>query len=164
MARNRSCRDGSRILFYTTEEENEARVLAATNRVPWEEWVEIHALCHHCGEKGHIRPKCPKYLADTESGKIIHANLRDSKRKKNPPRALAGPNRGVGQSKMKDPKVKAFLSAFQALFTNEDDDNNEENIGEVHRNNVHDKEEDGNDHNDDDDPYGFLSVIGSLKE
>ncbi len=66
--------------FYTTKEEKEARVLAAKNRVPWEEWVEIHAVCHHCGEKGHIRPKCPKYLADIESGKIIYANLRDSKR------------------------------------------------------------------------------------
>jgi hypothetical protein len=75
----------------------------------------IHTVCHHCGEKGHIRPKCPKYLDDIESGKIIPANLKDSKRKKNPPRALAGPNCGVGQSRMKDPKVKAFLSAFQAL-------------------------------------------------
>jgi hypothetical protein len=78
--------------FYTIEEEKEARVLAATSRVPWEEWVKTHAVCYHYGEKGHILPKCPKYLADIVSGKIICANLRDSKRKKNPPRALAGPN------------------------------------------------------------------------
>jgi hypothetical protein len=68
--------------FYTTEEEKEARVLAATNRVPWEEWVKIHAMCHHCGEKEHICPSCPKYFIDIESGKIIRADLRDSKRKK----------------------------------------------------------------------------------
>jgi hypothetical protein len=90
--------------------------------------------------------------------------LRDSKRKKNPPHALAGPNQGVGQSKMKDPKVKAFLSAFQALFTNEDDDDNKGNNGKFHCNNVNDKEDDGNDHNYDDDLHGFLSMIGSLKE
>ncbi len=136
--------------------------MAATNRVPWEEWVKIHAVCPHCGEKGHIHPKCPKYLADIESGKIICANLRDSKRKKNPPRALAGPNRGVGQSKMKDPKVKAFLSAFQALFTSEDDDDSKENNGKVHRNNVDDKEDDGDNNNDD--LNGFLLMIGLLKE
>jgi hypothetical protein len=81
--------------FYTTEEEKLARILAATNRVPWEEWAIIHAMCHHYGEKRHIHPKCPKYLADIESEKIIRANLRDSRRKKNPPHALAGPNQGI---------------------------------------------------------------------
>jgi hypothetical protein len=64
---------------------------------------------------------------------------------------------------MKDPKVKAFLSAFQAL-TNEDNDINKENNGEVHHDNVDDKEDDGNDHNDDDDLPGFLLMIGWLKE
>jgi hypothetical protein len=147
--------------FYTTEEEKEARVLAVTNRVQWEELVRTHAVCHHCSEKGHINPKCHKYLAAIEAGKIIRANLIDSKRKKNPPRTLAGPSRGVGQSKMKDPKVKAFLSAFQALFTNEDyDDNKEDNGG----NNVNDKEEDGNDDNNDDDLHGILLMIGLLEE
>jgi hypothetical protein len=88
--------------------------------------------------------------------------MRDSKRKKNPPHALAGLNSGVGQSKMKEPKIKAFLSTFQALFTSEDDDNNKENNGSNHCDNVDDKEDDGN--NNDDDFHGFLLMIGSLKE
>jgi hypothetical protein len=150
--------------FYTKEEEKEARVLATMNRVPWQEWVKTHAVCHHCGEKGIIRPKCPKYLADIESGKIICANLRDSKRKKNPPCTLAGPNQGVGQSKIKDPKVKAFLSAFQALFTNEDNDNNKEDNGKVHHDHVNDKEDDGHIHNNNDDLHAFLFMIGLFKE
>jgi hypothetical protein len=39
-----------------------AQAMAAMNNMPWEEWVKLYAKCHHCGEKGHIRPDCPKYL------------------------------------------------------------------------------------------------------
>jgi hypothetical protein len=34
------------------------RALAAVKTLPWEEWVQLYATCHHCGEKGHIRPMC----------------------------------------------------------------------------------------------------------
>ncbi len=65
---------------------------------------------------------------------------------------------------MKDPKVQAFLSAFQALFTNEDNDDNEDNNEKEYRNNVDDKEDDGNNHNEGDDLHCFLLMIGLLKE
>jgi hypothetical protein len=39
-----------------------AQAMAATKNMPWEEWVKLYAKCHHCGEKGHIRPDWPKYL------------------------------------------------------------------------------------------------------
>jgi hypothetical protein len=38
-------------------------MLVADKTLPWEEWVKLYATCHHWGEKGHIRPMCPKYLA-----------------------------------------------------------------------------------------------------
>ena len=38
--------------------------------LPWEEWVRKYAICNHCGEVGHIRPTCSKYLAAIESGQI----------------------------------------------------------------------------------------------
>ena len=36
----------------------------------WDAWVKEYAECDHCGQKGHIRPHCPKYLAQIESGEI----------------------------------------------------------------------------------------------
>jgi hypothetical protein len=38
--------------------------LVAVKTLPWEEWVKLYATCHHCREKGHICPMCPKYLAE----------------------------------------------------------------------------------------------------
>jgi hypothetical protein len=46
------------------------RALVAVKTLPWEEWVKLYATCHHCGEKGHIHPMCPKYLAAIQSGEI----------------------------------------------------------------------------------------------
>jgi hypothetical protein len=46
--------------FCTTEEEKEAHMLAAMNKVPWDKWVKMNAVCHHCCEKWHIRLKRPK--------------------------------------------------------------------------------------------------------
>ena len=42
------------------EEYDEARILAARNdkSLPFSEWVKT-ATCHHCGQKGHIKPRCP---------------------------------------------------------------------------------------------------------
>jgi hypothetical protein len=62
--------------FCTTEEEKEARVLAATNKVPWDKRVKNNAICHHCSEKGQICPKCPKYIAIIKSGKIVPLDTR----------------------------------------------------------------------------------------
>jgi hypothetical protein len=56
--------------FLTSHDNDEARALAAKLQIPWDERVKLHGVCHYCHEKGHIRPKCPKYLADIASGKI----------------------------------------------------------------------------------------------
>ena len=140
--------------FCTTEEEKEACMLAATNKVPWDKWVKMNAVCHHCGEKGHIRPKCPKYIADIESGKIVHLDTRDNRRLKNPTRA-GGQTLGVGLN-TKDPKVKAFLSAFQALFANEEEEEGDQDQGGERNDDKEDLK--------DNDAYTFFSVLRLLKE
>jgi hypothetical protein len=48
-----------------------AQAMAAMKNMPWDEWVKLYAKCHHCGEKGHIRPDCPKYLQQIKSGKMV---------------------------------------------------------------------------------------------
>ncbi len=58
---------------------------------------------------------------------------------------------------MKDPKAKAFFSAFKALFTNGDDEEEED----TERN---DKVDATPNNKDEEEVHGFLSVIGSLKE
>jgi hypothetical protein len=140
--------------FCTTEEEKEVRVWAATNKVPWDEWVKMNAVCHHCGEKGHIHQKCPKYIANIESGKIVRLDMKDNRRLKNPTQAV-GQTQGIGQN-TKDPKFKAFLSAFQALFANEEEEEGDQDQGEERNDDKEDLK--------DDDVYGFFSVLRSLKE
>jgi hypothetical protein len=48
-----------------------AQAMAAMKNIPWDEWVKLYAKCHHCGEKGHIRPDCSKYLQQIKSGKML---------------------------------------------------------------------------------------------
>jgi hypothetical protein len=73
-------------------DEREARALAAKSNIPWDEWVKLYAKCHHCGEKGHIRPNCPAYLKKIESGEIKHPYR--------PNRSQPRPtNRGVPQAR-----------------------------------------------------------------
>jgi hypothetical protein len=144
------------------------RALVAVKTLPWEEWVKLNATCHHCGEKGHIRPMCPKYLLAIQSGEINPkhpCNFYD-KRKKPPVRQLPGKigNRNQPPQNLKDPKAKAFLSAFQALFqalfANEEasnDDNDEEDKDSP-------RLDDCNVNDDNNDLHGFLSMVGSLKD
>ncbi len=143
------------------------RALAAVKILPWEEWVNLYATCHHCGEKRHIHPMCPKCLAAIQSGEINpnHPCNFHNMRKKPPIRQLPGKigNRKQPHQNLKDPKAMAFLSAFQALFqalfANEEasDDNNYEENKDSPRSNdcVHD---------DDNDLHGFLSMVRSLKD
>jgi hypothetical protein len=56
--------------FMTLHNNDKAHALAAKLQIPWDEWVKLHGVCHYCHEKGHIRPRCPKYLAGIASGKI----------------------------------------------------------------------------------------------
>jgi hypothetical protein len=60
---------------------------------------------------------------------------------------------------MKEPKAKAFLLTFQALFTN--DENNDE---EEYESNVNQDGDADNEQEADNDMWAFLSLAGSLKE
>jgi hypothetical protein len=55
------------------EDECEARALAVKSNLPWDAWVKLHAKCHHCGEKGHIRLQCPDYLKKIKFKEIKQA-------------------------------------------------------------------------------------------
>ncbi len=116
------------------DEVEHAQALAAMKNMPWDEWVKPYAKCHHCGEKGHIRPDCPKYLQQIKSGEIVRGPKHQRPGPRGPPLSRppgCGPPRPPGHAEprrdfMKEPKAKAFLSAFQALFTNDENDNEEE--------------------------------------
>jgi hypothetical protein len=137
-------------------DEREACALAAKSNIPWNEWVKLYAKCHHCGAKGHICPHCPDYLKKIESGEIKRP-FRPHKRQLRPT------NCGVPQARRQnfanDRKMKAFLTAFNALEgsvktdSTEGDDDASQSDGDKHA-----KEE------LDDDVYNFLAKVGSLKE
>jgi hypothetical protein len=61
----------------------------------------------------------------------------------------------------KDSKAKAFLSAFQALFTPDDDDVDN---GNGDKDLITDEGDNKQNEGDDGDIYNFLSMVGSLKE
>jgi hypothetical protein len=143
------------------EDEREARALAAKSNLPWDKWVKLHTKCHHCGEKGHIRLQCPDYLNKIKSGEIKRTYCPNYCGQ-----TQARPtNRGLPQACrnnfLKDPKAKAFLSAFQALFTPDDDDIDNGNGDKDLITNKGDNEQD---EGDDGNIYNFLSMVGSLKE
>ncbi len=50
------------------DEIKDAKALAALKKIPFDEWEKFHAVCHHCGEKGHICPHCPKYIEQVKPG------------------------------------------------------------------------------------------------
>ncbi len=144
------------------------RTLVAVKTLPWEEWVILYATCHHCMEKGHICPMCPKYLAAIQSGEINpkHPCNFHNMRKKPPIRQLPGTtgNHKQPPQNLKDPKVKALLSAFQALFqaffaseeaSNNNNDEEEKDSSRLDNCNVND---------DDNNLHGFLSMVRSSKD
>ena len=119
----------------------------------WDDWVKKHAICVHCGEKGHIRPTCLKYLAQIESGEIqrpVKTPNWDNHRDIRKP---------TGQGcKVQDCKAKALLSVFQAIYGgNSDSDNNDKDTGDDNKG--EDTVQD--DENNDDNLRGILSMIGS---
>ncbi len=73
----------------------------------------------HCGEKGHICPTCPKYLAQIESGEI-----------QRPVRATpAGGKPANPKYKVKDCRARALLSVFQAFYGDDSDSGDSEDNG-----------------------------------
>lgn len=131
--------------------------------MPWDEWVRKYAKCTHCGKKGHIRPDCPVYLEAIASGALKKPDYRpkrgDPKRgdQRSPPKRES-PRRNF----LKDPKAKAFLSAFKSMMFDSDESGDEGDNTESNQD-VNDESESVHD-DDDDDLQGFLSMIGSLKD
>jgi hypothetical protein len=82
--------------------------------------VKKFAKCHHCGEKGHIRPNCPNYLKKVASGEIKCIN--HPRQARSPQENGTHPPRRPDKNFLKNPKAKAFLSTFQALFHDDSDD------------------------------------------
>jgi hypothetical protein len=138
------------------KEIEKAMAMAAMKKLPFDKWVKLHAICHHCGEKGHICPHCLKYIEQVKSGQIkIPPKQRPSPRG---PYAACPPGLPAAQHPyMKDPKAKAFLSFFQALFTKED----KEEEDDTERNDDVDATDDNEDKED---MRNFLLMVGSLKE
>jgi hypothetical protein len=127
--------------------------------ISWDEWVKLYAKCHHCGEKGHIRPHCPDYLRKINSGEI--------KRPYRPNRSQARPtNQGVPQAHqqnfLKDPKAKAFLSAFNALFDGSDNNVYNKDSRDDESSNSEGEEQVHREFNEN--IYNFLAKVGFLKE
>ena len=163
--------------FLTSHDNDEARALAAKLRIPWDDWVKIHGVCHYCHEKGHIRPKCPKYLADIASGKIKRNDVRDNTRMgsrspadggkqrfndkfKQAPPADGGKQKFNDKFKNASPKFKTLLAAFQAWSTDDADNNQNDDHDHVEapHEDIVDKDL------DDEEAFGFFSALASLKE
>ena len=149
--------------FVAKDEEN-WRALAAKLRIPWGEWVKIHGVCHHCGEKGHIRPKCPKYLNDIASDKIKRNDIRDNTRAGSLPQGNFSGNRDekqkLNEKYRNSQKFKTLMAAFQAWSTNIDD--NDSNEIEEHGDAIQD--DDADKIVDEEEAFGFFSALASLKE
>jgi hypothetical protein len=137
------------------------QAMAAKINLPWDKWVKLYAKYHHCGDKGHIRPQYPDYIKKVRLGEIKHTNGSNRPSPCIPPSARSS-NCSFPLCRnnfLKDPKAKAFLSAFQALFAdkelNEEDNNNKN----------HDvKDDDKPNDNTNNDLHNFLLMVGSLKE
>ncbi len=138
------------------DETTQACAMAAMKNLPWDEWVKKYAKCHRCGEQGHIHPNCPIYLDKIKSGKIKRGGTRPSPC--GPAKACPPGHPTQQRDFMKDPKAKAFFSAFQALFTTDEgvDDNNDALVKTNDA--AHDQDAEDND------LHGFLSMVGYLKE
>jgi hypothetical protein len=131
--------------------------------LPWEEWVKKYAKCNHCGEIGHIRPTCSKYLAAIESGQIKRPDKKASRDLGRRPKTREGahtPRRDF----LNDPKARSFLSAVKSMMFDSDDSGDEsDNNNKEATQEDHDDSENAH-ADDDDDLQGFLSMIGSLKD
>jgi hypothetical protein len=143
------------------EDEHEAQALAAKSNLLWDKWVKLHAKCHHCGEKGYIRPQCPDYLKKIKSGEIKRAYRPTYRGQPQARPANSGLPQARGNKFLTDPKAKAFLSAFQAIFIPDDDDvENGDGDKDLIANDGDIEQDEGVDG----DIYNFLSSVGSLKE
>ena len=144
--------------FLTSKDDDDARALAAKLWIPWDEWVKINGVCHYCREKGHIHPKCPKYLADIASGKIKRNDIRDFTRTGSRTPGNGGKQR-FNEKYKKSLKFKTLMAAFQAWSTDDKDDDKNEDEEQVEA-----PQDNNADKDDDKEAFGFFLALASLKE
>jgi hypothetical protein len=149
---------GSSFVVGTAKDDEiaQARAIAAMKNLTWDEWVKKYAKCHHCGEQGHICPNCPIYLDKIKSSKIKRGGMYASPR--GLPKACHPGCPLQRRDFMKDPKAKAFSSAFQALFTTDEGVDDDNDALAKANNAAHDQDAEDND------LHGLLSMVGYLKE
>ncbi len=76
----------------------------------FDKWAKLQT-CHHCGNKGHARPNCRKYLTEKANGTLPPLS------KKRLTRPAPAFNKYCHEKLQKDSKLKALLSAFSAFTT-----------------------------------------------
>ena len=133
----------------------------ALRKIPFDEWAKLHAVCHHCGEKGHICPHCPKYIEQVKLGGLKPPS---KARPCAPPVAQPPslPNPWCDYSK--NQKAKAiWAAAFKALFNDDCVDKLNSNDGNNSNEGNQDKDEFPNKEADED-LRDFLSMVGYLIE
>ncbi len=91
------------------DEVTQAHTMVAMKDLSWDEWVNMYAKCHHCGEQSHIHPNCPMYLDKIKSGKIKRCRTCPSPC--GPPKSCPPGCSAQQRDFMKDPKAKAFFLA-----------------------------------------------------
>jgi hypothetical protein len=123
----------------------------------WDDWVKEYAKCVHCGKIGHIRPHCPKYLAQIESGEIQRPPRTPKRNLQRGACKLNGPKYKGG-----DRKAQALLSAFNAIYGQDSssDSDHKDDGGDDHEQDNVTNEDESNSHIDED-RQTFLSMIGS---
>jgi hypothetical protein len=135
--------------------------LAALKKILFDEWAKLHAVCHHCGEKSHIRPHCPKYIEQVKLGGLKPPSKAcpGAPPVAQPP-GLPNPRRDYS----KNQKTKAiWAAAFKALFNDDCIDkfngNNGNNSNKGNQNKDELPENEANK-----DLRNFLSMVVFLKE
>jgi hypothetical protein len=133
----------------------------ALKKIPFDEWTKLHAVCHHCGEKGHIRPHCPKYIEQVKLGGLKPpSNARPCVSPVAQTPGLPNPWRDYSTNQ----KAKAiWAAAFKVLFDNDCIDDFNGNDGNNSNKGNQDKDE-LPDNEANEDLCGFLSMVGYLKE
>jgi hypothetical protein len=125
------------------------------NSLHFDDWAKLQT-CHYCGNTGHVKPQCRKYLAAKANGTLPSSS---EKRSNVPPSA---PPMACRDKFMKDPKLKALFAAFLAFTTDYLAESQATDNGEVVNRNDHG--DDANIDDENDDINAFLGMVGVLKE